>query len=94
MKDYNYIPTVQLDPDKEYDNLNKSITVHIQSIYDKPSNVNTLVLGTSHRGSKIRRFSEDIFDPKLVPSYVKEVTTKRVDGKMYYSYVDNYGRED
>lgn len=61
---------------------------------EKSINANTLVLGTSHHGSIIRRFSEDIFDPKLVPSYVKEVTTEQIDGKMYYSYVDNYGRED
>jgi hypothetical protein len=75
--------------------MGKSITTRIQSIHKKSNNVNTLVLGRiSHHGSMIRRFSEDIFDPKLVPSYVKEITTERIDGKMYYSYVDNYERED
>ena len=42
----------------------------------------------------IRTFSEDIFNPKLVPSYVTNISVfyNDEDNKKYFQYRDDYGR--
>lgn len=54
--------------------------------------VNNLVFGRTGHGCMIRTFSEDVFNPKLVPPYVKNISV-RYDSdkkKKYFTYVDDY----
>lgn len=51
-----------------------------------------LSFGQVGHGYMIRTFSEDIFNPKLVPNYVKNISV-RYDSekkKKYFTYVDDY----
>lgn len=42
----------------------------------------------------IRTFSEDTFNPKLVPNYVTNISVfyNDKDNKKYFQYCDDYGR--
>ena len=64
-------------------------TIHVESIPYAKS-------GSTFLGhiKKHRVFAENVFDPGLVPSYIKEVKGVRgADGIMRYMYTDNYGKE-
>lgn len=70
------------------------IRIRRKSRKKEPHN-NNIYVGTPMGFSKAgRAFSEDVFNPKFVPPYVKEVKgTRGEDGIMVYTYTDNYGVE-
>lgn len=80
---------IVIDPEAEYDNmikLHKGFGFRAKSL--------GFVLGESGHGSMIRTFSEDVFNPKLVPNYVKNISVEYnpETGKKYFTYADDYGR--
>ncbi len=52
---------------------------------------NTITFGERGHGYAIRTFDEDIFNPKLVPPYVKNISVRYDSdtGKKYFTYSDD-----
>lgn len=60
----------------------------------KSVNANVFITGSSGHGRMIRSFSEDVFDPKLVPNYVTKIWViyNPKNDKKYFCYSDDYCR--
>lgn len=86
-----------IDPEAEYDNMIKQEVEYDNMVkLHKDFRANSLgfALGELGHGSMIRTFSEDEFNPKLVPNYVKNISVEynSETGKKYFTYADDYGR--
>ena len=58
-----------------------------------PRSEHPFIFGQPGAPSKLRAYPEDEFDPKLVPSYVKEIKIETYsEGKRYFCYIDDYGQ--
>lgn len=86
-----------IDPKNEHFDLpnnNISCPVFIDSekerfdLYNNTTSHPPLKLGSLGSSCMLRSFSEDVFDPKLVPSYIKEIKVSVYNGKKYFSYRD------